>query len=367
VQFPASFVGKYFFADLCTGWMRLFDPANKQASDFASGINTPVDIKIANDGSLYYLARGVSSVFRVQFNGTPPGIATQPSNQTVMQGQAATFTVAANGSAPFTYQWQRNQVNINGATSPSYTINPATFADDQTKFRCVVTNAFGNATSNQATLTVNAPPSITNNPADQTVTEGQPVTFNVAAIGSAPLVYQWQRNQMNIGGATSASYTINATSASDNGAKFRCVVTNGFGNATSNEATLTVNAAPPALATEVGTDRAIALDSVTLVRDPFPLIDPFNLSSDNRTRVMIFATNLTLGPGEDATSITARGEDPQFMTYPLTVEYAGVVPGFSWLTEVVFVMPGNFPAGQDMLVSITWHAQTSNKVRLKTK
>jgi glucose/arabinose dehydrogenase len=367
VQFPASFVGKYFFADLCTGWMRLFDPATKQASDFASGINSPVDIKIANDGSLYYLARGVSSVFRVQFNGTPPGIATQPSNQTVMQGQAATFTVAANGTAPFTYQWQRNQVNINGATSPSYTINPATFADDQAKFRCVVTNAFGNATSNEATLTVNAPPSITTNPADQTVTEGQPVTFNVAAIGSAPLVYQWQRNQMNIGGATSASYTINATSAADNGAKFRCVVTNGFGNATSNEATLTVNAAPPALATEVGTDRAIALDSVTLVRDPFPLIDPFNLSSDNRTRVMIFATNLALGPGEGATSITARGEDPQFMTYPLTVEYAGVVPGFSWLTEVVFVMPGNFPAGQDMLVSITWHAQTSNQVRLKTK
>src|SRR5205814_2550237 len=210
------------------------------------------------------------------------------SNQTVMQGQPATFTVAANGTAPFAYQWQRNQVNINGATSPSYTINPVTFADDQAKFRCVVTNAFGNATSNEATLTVNAPPSISTHPGDQTVTQGQPVMFNVAAIGSAPFVYQWQRNQVNISGATATSYTINATSASDNGAKFRCVVTNGFGNATSNEATLTVNAGPPALPTEVGTDRAIALDSVTLMRDPFPLIDPFNLSSDKRTRVVLF-------------------------------------------------------------------------------
>ena len=367
VQFPASFVGKYFFADLCSGWMRLFDPSNNTASDFASGISNPVDIKIANDGRLYYLAIGSAALFRIQFNGTAPSITTHPSNQTVMQGQPVTFTVAANGTAPFTFQWQRNQVNINGATSPSFSINPATFADDQAKFRCVVTNAFGNATSNEATLTVNAPPSIATNPADQTVTEGQPVTFNVAAIGSAPLVYQWQRNQVNISGATAASYTINATSTADNGAKFRCVVTNGFGNATSNEATLTVNAGPPALATEVGTDRAIALDSVTLVRDPFPLIDPFNLSSDNRTRVTIFATSLPLGPGEGATSITARGEDPQLMTYPLTVEYAAVVPGFSWLTEVILVMPGNFPAGQDMLVSITWHAQTTNKVRIKTR
>ncbi|HXI23538.1 MAG TPA: immunoglobulin domain-containing protein, partial [Pyrinomonadaceae bacterium] len=428
-------------------------PSNNTASDFASGISTPVDIKVANDGSLYYLARGVSSVFRIQFNGTAPSISTHPSNQTVMQGQPVTFTVAANGTAPFTYQWQRNQVNIGGATSPSFTLNPATFADDQAKFRCVVTNAFGNATSNEATLTVNAPPTISTHPSDQTVTQGQPVTFNVAAIGSAPLVYQWQRNQVNIGGATSpsftlnpatfaddqakfrcvvtnafgnatsneatltvnapptisthpsdqtvtqgqpvtfnvaaigsapliyqwqrnqvniggataASYTINATSASDNGAKFRCVVTNGFGNATSNEATLAVNAGPPALTTEVGTDRAIALDSVTLMRDPLPLIDPFNLSSDNRTRVALFAMNLPLGPGENATSIAAQAEDPQHITYPLTVEYAGAVPGFSWLTEVIFVMPGNFPAGQDMLVSIAWHAQATNKVRIKTK
>ncbi len=367
VQFPASFVGKYFFADLCSGWMRLFDPSNNTASDFASGISSPVDIKIANDGSLYYLARGASSVFRVQFNGTPASIATHPSNQTVMQGQPVTFTVAANGTAPFTYQWQRNQVNINGATSASYTINPAMFADDQAKFRCVATNAFGNATSNEATLTVNAPPSIATHPSDQTVSQGQPVTFNVAATGSAQFTYQWQRNQVNIGGAMAASYTISSTTVSDNGAKFRCVVTNGFGTATSNEATLTVNSGPPTLMTENGTDRAIALDSVTLMRDPFPLFDPYNLSGDNRTRVTLFTTNLTLGPGEDATSITARGEDPQLTSYPLAVEYAGAVPGYSWLTEIIFIMPGNFPAGPDMMVSITWHAQTTNKVRIKTK
>ncbi|HJU92010.1 MAG TPA: PQQ-dependent sugar dehydrogenase [Pyrinomonadaceae bacterium] len=67
VQFPPSFVGKYFFADLCGGWIRLFDPATGAASDFASGISAPVDLKVGNDGSLYYLSRGSGAVFRVQF------------------------------------------------------------------------------------------------------------------------------------------------------------------------------------------------------------------------------------------------------------------------------------------------------------
>ncbi|HMF56218.1 MAG TPA: PQQ-dependent sugar dehydrogenase [Pyrinomonadaceae bacterium] len=57
-QFPGSYVGKYFFADLCTGWIRRFDPSTSTATDFASGINTPVDMHVADDGSLYYLARG---------------------------------------------------------------------------------------------------------------------------------------------------------------------------------------------------------------------------------------------------------------------------------------------------------------------
>jgi glucose/arabinose dehydrogenase len=67
VQFPQGFVGKYFFADLCSGWIRVFDPATGTASGFATNISQPVDLKVGADGSLYYLARGSSSVFRVQF------------------------------------------------------------------------------------------------------------------------------------------------------------------------------------------------------------------------------------------------------------------------------------------------------------
>ncbi len=294
----------------------------------------------------------------------PPNITTQPSDQAVTLGQPATFTVAATGSATLTYQWQRNQVNISGATSPGYTITSTIAADNGAKFRCVVTNNFGTATSNEATLTVNFPPNITMQPSDQAVTLGQPATFAVTASGNATLSYQWQRNQVNITGATSQSYTIASTVAADNGAKFRCIVTNGFGTATSNEATLTVQPAPPVLFTEEGSDIAIALNAANLFRDPFPLTDQFSFNSDNRTRVMLFATNLALVGNEDASSVTARAEDALMNIYPLTVEHVGPVPGFGWLIQVVVVLPANLPTGQSVLISVTWHAQTSNKARI---
>jgi glucose/arabinose dehydrogenase len=73
--FPAQFIGKYFFADFCAGWIKTLDPLSPPATgaavDFASGISFPVDIQVANDGSLYYLARGSSSIFRVQHSSGP--------------------------------------------------------------------------------------------------------------------------------------------------------------------------------------------------------------------------------------------------------------------------------------------------------
>ena len=92
-------------------------------------------------------------------------------------------------------------------------------------------------------MTVNVPPSITAQPANKTVIAGQTATFTVTAAGTATLTYQWNRNGSAIFGATSASYTTPATTASDNGAQFSVTVTNGMGNVTSNAATLTVTPA----------------------------------------------------------------------------------------------------------------------------
>jgi glucose/arabinose dehydrogenase len=65
-QFPAQYVESYFFSDLCGGWLRRLDPA-LQSQDYATGIASPVDIAIGDDGSLYYLARGSGAVRRVRW------------------------------------------------------------------------------------------------------------------------------------------------------------------------------------------------------------------------------------------------------------------------------------------------------------
>jgi hypothetical protein len=176
-----------------------------------------------------------------------PTITTQPANQTVTAGQTATFTVVAAGTAPLAYQWQKNGVNIAGATATSYTTPATATSDSGSTFAVVVSNTAGTVTSAAATLTVNAAavaPTITTQPANQTVTAGQTATFTVVAAGTAPLAYQWQKNGVNIAGATATSYTTPATATTDSGSTFRVVVTNTAGTVTSAAATLTVNPAP---------------------------------------------------------------------------------------------------------------------------
>ena len=71
-QFPSGFTGRYFFADLCGGWIRTLDPADGNAvADFATGINLPVDLQVSADGFLYYLERGTGSLKRIGFSGQP--------------------------------------------------------------------------------------------------------------------------------------------------------------------------------------------------------------------------------------------------------------------------------------------------------
>jgi glucose/arabinose dehydrogenase len=68
-RYPSDYLGKYFFADICSGWIRRFDPASGAVVAFASGITSPVDLQVGPDGNLYYLARGGGVVFKVNFTG----------------------------------------------------------------------------------------------------------------------------------------------------------------------------------------------------------------------------------------------------------------------------------------------------------
>ncbi len=163
-QFPASFVGKYLFADYCQGWIRVFDPETKTASNFARGIASPVDLRVGVDGSLYYLSRGdgrqtTGSVWRIQYTtNQSPDIVQHPDDLRLAVGETATFETSASGSPPLQYQWQRNNgtgwTNIAGATSSRYTISAVSLTDNGARFRCIVSHGSLTATSNAATLTV---------------------------------------------------------------------------------------------------------------------------------------------------------------------------------------------------------------------
>lgn len=192
VQFPSSFVGDYFFADYCSGWIRKLDLASGYiAADFASGAPAPVDLDVGSDGSLYYLTRGgpIGHVFRIDYTSSQaPTITTHPSSQTVSVGQPVTFTVSASGSPPLAYQWQRNGVDISGATSSSYTLASAQASDNGARFRARVTNSAGSATSNEAVLTVTtnqAPTATITAPAAGTLYRGGD-TIAYAGTGSDP-------------------------------------------------------------------------------------------------------------------------------------------------------------------------------------
>jgi hypothetical protein len=87
-------------------------------------------------------------------------------------------------------------------------------------------------------------PTITTQPAGQTITTGQTATFSVIATGTAPLNYLWEKNGAAISGATSASYTTPPETTADNGALFTVAVSNSAGSVSSNAATLTVNPSP---------------------------------------------------------------------------------------------------------------------------
>jgi outer membrane protein assembly factor BamB/subtilisin family serine protease len=211
----------------------------------------------SNDHKLYAFDLGVGSASAdwpmYQYGSRRTGraqvdtlaITSQPVTQTVSPGAAVVLSVSATGPSPLSYQWSLNGTSIAGAVNSDYTLASASAANAGT-YTVTVTGGSSSVTSSAATLTVQSgtPPTITTQPASQTVSPGASVTFSVVATGSSPLSYQWSLNGTAIAGAVSSSYTIAPASAANNGS-YTVTVTSGALSVTSAAATLTVGASTP--------------------------------------------------------------------------------------------------------------------------
>lgn len=166
--YPPEYWGAYFFVDYCNRWINVLNlsgaVAKKQpfAKDLTTGL---LYITVGNDGNLYYLRRYSGALNKIIYtSNTSPAIVKQPDDAAVPEGQSVSFSVTATGSTPLSYQWRKNGINIAAATAANYTI-ASTKTSDAGTYSVVVSNAFGNAVSNNAQLTV----TVTNQPPKPTI------------------------------------------------------------------------------------------------------------------------------------------------------------------------------------------------------
>lgn len=198
----------------------------------------------------YYLyvnalaSNGQSSSNLVIIYDAQPSVTISPSSATLDVRQSKQFTSAVSGGiSPYSYQWYLNSAAISGATSSSWTFTPSLAGSYSVYLK--VTDALGTAaSSNTATVTVNAAPIVTISPSSVYMYIGNAQTFtSTVSDDILPYTYQWYLNGGAVSGATSATWTFTPSSTGSYTVYLK--VTDSVGNVgTSNTATVTVTTAP---------------------------------------------------------------------------------------------------------------------------
>ena len=205
-------------------------------------------------------------------------------------------------------------------------------------------------------------PSIVDQPTNQTVTAGQTASFSAMAMGTAPLSYQWQRNGVNIVGATRSSYATPATIVADSGTTFDVVVSDAIGTLTSNVVTLTVHPAAPGSLTP----DAWSLNFNRVATGSSQALGVAFTSSGSSD---ITISNVTIsGPGFIAGGVSSGQIIPAGQTAALNVTLAPTGSGSVTGTVTVSSDASNSPVSIGLLgagaapgsVSLNWIASPSN-------
>jgi glucose/arabinose dehydrogenase len=216
--FPAEYVGDYLVGEFCNSWIYRMDLATGDLFEFSdetevlpgercSSCGQFLDLKTAPNGDIWQLRRididntTETRVFRTTYIGNGiPFIGAQPADTSAVAGTSVELTVLAFGQDPLSYQWQKDQVDIPGATDRDLLLTGVQAVDDGSMYRVIVTNALGTITSDEATLTIlpgNAPTGSIDSPAvNSTYTGGSTISFSGSGTdvedGTLPAsAYEW--------------------------------------------------------------------------------------------------------------------------------------------------------------------------------
>jgi hypothetical protein len=219
-------------------------------------------------------------------------ILSQPTNVAANVNSSASFKVVASGTPPLSYQWSFDGTNLFNATNATLTLTGVQLTNAG-NYSVQVSSSYGVTNSTNAILTVQAAPTITLQPTNQTVAAGATINFCANASGTPPLSYQWYFNTNTIMvGATNALFTL--TNAQPTNCGYYSVrVTNQFGSATSSNALLIVQA-PPVILTEP-TNLTVYVGNTAVLATVVSGSSPLNYKwSFNVTNNLTASTNAVL-------------------------------------------------------------------------
>lgn len=161
-NYPPQYYGKYFFMDLCTGRISYLDflAEEKTVETFSSGYPISLWLSVGPDGNIYFFDRNGGKLYRIIYSATTvPVVINHPTSAIIPIGNQIQLNVTAIGTQPLSYQWQRDEQNIEGAVSSQYLVDYASFSHSG-RYRVIVSNDESRDTSNIAQINVVANPPI---------------------------------------------------------------------------------------------------------------------------------------------------------------------------------------------------------------
>ncbi len=174
--------------------------------------------------------------------GVAPVITSQPGSQLAVFGTDVTLSATATGTDPLHFQWRYNGLNLSGATNSALVLT--NFQSAQVgPYSVFVFNSGGFAQGTNFSLSGRVQLLITMQPVDRNALAGTTTTFEVAAVGTGTVRYQWRKDGVNLVGSTNAALTIANVQLANQGA-YTCLISDDVESVLSNPATLTIIARP---------------------------------------------------------------------------------------------------------------------------